>query len=77
MSAIQAARAAADLRRDLGVDVDVVAGRYGELSVIVDEDQVLAAGPLGFLGILPTRRRIRQAVERKLRASRSSKSGDA
>ena len=77
MSAIQAARAAATLKRDLDVDVDVVAGRYGELSVIVDDDRVLTAGPLGFLGILPTRRRIREAVERKLRASASPQSRDA
>jgi hypothetical protein len=53
------------------VEVDVVAGHYGELSVLVDDEQVVTAGPLGFLGILPTRRRIREAVEQRLKVIRS------
>lgn len=77
MSAIQAARAAASLRRDLNVEVDVVEGHYGELSVLVDDERVITAGPLGFLGILPTRRRIREAVEQKLSATGSPDSRDA
>ncbi len=77
MSAIQAARAAASLKRDLHVEVDVVEGHYGELSVLVDDERVLTAGPLGFLGILPTRRRIREAVEQKLSATGSRDSRDA
>jgi hypothetical protein len=52
------------------VDVTTVEGRYGELSVVVDGEKVLSAGPLAFLGILPSLRRIREAVEGKLRASR-------
>jgi hypothetical protein len=77
VSAIQATRAAASLKRDLNVDVDIVEGHYGELSVLVDDERVLSAGPLGFLGILPTRRRIREAVEPKLSASGSQDSRDA
>ncbi len=79
MTAIQAARAAASLERDLGIDVSVTDGRYGELSVLVDDEEVLSAGPLGFLGILPTLGRIREAVKGKLRGSQSPQStlGDA
>ncbi len=47
-----------------------VAGHYGELSVLVDDEKVLSAGPLGFLGILPSLRKIREAVEQKLGGSR-------
>ena len=69
MTAIQAARAAASLERDLGIDV----------SVLVDDEEVLSAGPLWFLGILPTLGRIREAVKGKLRGSQSPQStlGDA
>jgi hypothetical protein len=77
VSAIQAARAAAFLRRDLNVEVNLVEGHYGELSVLVDDETVLTAGPLGFLGIVPTRRRIREVVEEKLRATGSPSSADA
>jgi len=59
------------------VEVDVVEGHYGELSVLVDDERVLTAGPLGFLGILPTRRRIREAVEQKLGVTGTLESRDA
>lgn len=68
---------AASLKRELNVEVDVVEGHYGELSVLVDNERVLTAGPLGFLGILPTRRRIREAVEQKLSATESLDARDA
>lgn len=42
-------------------------GRYGELSVLVDGEKVLSAGPLAFLGILPSVRRIREAVMQRRR----------
>jgi hypothetical protein len=42
--------------------VKTVEGHYGELSVLVDGQKVLGAGPLAFLGILPSLRKIRQAV---------------
>ena len=79
MSSIQAARAAASIERDLGLEVDVIDGRYGELSVLVDEEEVVSAGPLGFLGILPTLGRIRAAVKDRLPSSPASDAsfGDA
>jgi hypothetical protein len=62
VSGIQASRAAAFLRRELGVDAELVVGHYGELSVQVDGKEVINGGALGFLGVLPSLRRIRDAV---------------
>lgn len=62
MSGIQATRAAAFLRKELGVEAILVEGRYGELSVEVDGKEVINGGALAFLGVLPSLRRIRDAV---------------
>ena len=69
MSGIQASRAAAYLRRELGVDAELVEGHYGELSVQVDGEEVINGGPLAFLGVLPSLRRIRDAVAAKMDSS--------
>jgi hypothetical protein len=66
VSGIQAARAAAFLKKELGVDAVLVAGRYGELSVLVDGEEVIDGGALALLGVLPSLRRIRDAVAAKL-----------
>jgi hypothetical protein len=66
VSSIQAARAAATIERDFGVEVDIVDGRYGEMSVLVDEERVVSAGRLGFLGVVPRLSRIRAAVKNRL-----------
>lgn len=58
---------AADLRRELGVSVDTVAGHYGEFTVLVDGEPVVNGGQLAFLGILPTRERVRETVAKHLR----------
>jgi hypothetical protein len=57
---------AADLRRELNVDVELVEGHYGEFSVLVDGEEVFDAGALAFLGVLPTRRRVRELVAQRL-----------
>ena len=66
MSGIQAARAAAYLRKELGIDAILVEGLYGELSVQVDGEEVINGGALAFLGVLPSLRRIRDAVAAKM-----------
>jgi hypothetical protein len=53
---------AADLRRTLGLEVSLVDGRYGEFSVQVDGVEVFNAGALAFLGVVPTRRKVRELV---------------
>ncbi len=66
MSAIQAARVAASLKKDPGVDVEIVDGRYGEFAVLVDGDKLISAGPLGFVGVLPSVRKVHDLVESRL-----------
>ena len=66
MSGIQASRAAAYLRRELGVEAELVEGHYGELSVLVDGEEVINGGALAFVGVLPSLRRIRNAVAAKM-----------
>ena len=51
------------LRRELGVDAQLVDGRYGEFTVLIDDHAVVRGGPLPFLGIMPSLRRIREVLE--------------
>jgi hypothetical protein len=57
---------AADLRRELNVDVQTVEGHYGEFSVLVDGEEVFNAGALAFLGVLPSKRHVRELVAQHL-----------
>ena len=57
---------AARLRRELGTDVEMVHGRYGEFKVLVDGDTVVDGGALVTLGVLPTGRKIVDAVRSRL-----------
>jgi hypothetical protein len=65
---LHAARVAARLRRVLGVEVDMVRGRYGEFEVLVDGAPVVAGGRLAALGVLPSARRVVAAVRDRLSA---------
>lgn len=69
VSGIQAARVAASLRRNLNLDVELVEGHYGELTVLVDGEKIIGSGALGFIGVLPSVRIVRELVERRLHAS--------
>lgn len=62
MTAIQAARAAAKLKKE-GIDVTLEAGPYGSFKVRVDDDVVVDGGALAFLGVLPTLKEIRSQVK--------------
>ncbi len=53
---------AAQLRRELQTDVDMVKGHYGEFKVLVDGKTVLDAGTAAVLGVLPSRKKILAAV---------------
>ena len=61
---------AADLRRELKQDVQLVDGKYGQFSVLVDGEQVIDAGALAFLGVLPSKREVREAVVKRLKEDR-------
>jgi len=49
---------AARLRRELGTEVDLVHGRYGEFKILIDDKTVIDGGALAFLGVLPSAREI-------------------
>ena len=66
MSGLHAVRVAARLRRELKSDVEMVKGRYGEFKVLVDGQTVVDAGALAALGVLPSGRRVVDAVKAKL-----------
>jgi hypothetical protein len=66
VSGLYAVRVAARLRRELGSDVEMIKGRYGEFKVLVDGQTVVDAGALAALGVLPSGRRVVDAVKAKL-----------
>ena len=66
MSALHAARVAARIERELGVEVEKVHGRYGEYTVLVDGKVVVDGGALAFMGVLPSGRKIVEAVRQRL-----------
>jgi hypothetical protein len=57
---------AAKLRRDLGIDVDMVHGNYGEFKIVVDGETLIDGGAWGVLGMLPSRRAVVDAVRARL-----------
>lgn len=57
---------AAKLRRELGVDVDTVHGRYGEYKVLVDGETLIDAGARVTLGMVPSGRKVVEAVRARL-----------
>jgi hypothetical protein len=62
---------AARIRKELGQEVDLVSGRYGEFKVLVDGTIAIEAGALGFLGVLPSARQVLQAVRASLAQSKA------
>jgi hypothetical protein len=57
---------AARIRRELGVEVEMVRARYGEFKVLVDGETVIDGGPLALLGVLPPGGKIVEAVRARL-----------
>ena len=53
---------AAFIRRTLQIDVDMIHGRYGEFTVLVDGATVVDGGALAALGVLPSRRKVVECV---------------
>jgi hypothetical protein len=56
----------ARLRKELGIDVQLVHGRYGEFKVLIDDKPIIDGGALAFLGILPSTREIIATVRDSL-----------
>ena len=57
---------AAALRRELNIDVEMVHGRYGEFKVLVDGETVVDGGAWVMLGVLPSSRKVLEAVRTRL-----------
>jgi hypothetical protein len=57
---------AARIRRELGVEVALVHGHYGEFRVLVDDKLVVDGGAVAFLGIMPSAREIINLVQEAL-----------
>ena len=57
---------AARIRKELGTEVDMVRGRYGEFKVLVDGETVIDGGALAALGVLPSGRKVVDAVRARL-----------
>ena len=55
---------AAALRSDSSLTVELVPGHYGEFTVLVEGNEVLSAGAIAVLGILPSIRVVREAIDR-------------
>jgi hypothetical protein len=57
---------AARIRRELGVEVDMVHGSYGEYKVLVDNDVVIDGGALVVVGVMPPARKTVERVRERL-----------
>jgi hypothetical protein len=57
---------AARIRRELNTDVEMVRGHYGEFAVAVDGATVIDGGALAALGVLPSARKVVDAVRARL-----------
>jgi hypothetical protein len=57
---------AARLRRELGIEVEMIRGHYGEYKVLVDGDTIVDGGPLVILGVMPSARKIVDEVRLRL-----------
>jgi hypothetical protein len=58
------------MRRELGQDVEMIHGRYGEFKVLVDGTPVVDGGSLAFLGIMPSMKATIEAVRDALAPER-------
>ena len=60
---------AARLRRELQADVEMVRGSYGEFKVLVDGNVIIDGGAAAFLGVMPSGKKIVEAVTNCLKTA--------
>jgi hypothetical protein len=60
---------------DPDLEVELVEGRYGEYTVLADGEELVSAGVLAVLGVVPSIARIREAIAAR-RASGGPVRGD-
>jgi hypothetical protein len=63
---LHAVRVAARLRRELNAEVKVVGGPYGQFRVDLDGRTVIEGGALAMLGVLPSAKKVLEAVRAEL-----------
>ena len=56
------------MRRELGAEVEMIKGHYGEYKFLVDGETVVDGGPLVVVGIMPPARKTIAIVREKLTA---------
>ena len=59
---------AARIRRELGTEVEMIKGQYGEYRFLVDGETVVDGGALVVVGIMPSAKKTVAAVQAKLSA---------
>ena len=64
---------AARLRKELGIEAEMMHGSYGEFRVLVDGREVVGAGSLGFLGVLPPVQAVVDTVRQAASSTGSSR----
>ncbi len=54
------------LQRELNIDIEKEHGRYGEFKVLVDGEPVVDGGAWVLLGVLPSSRKVLDAVRARV-----------
>jgi hypothetical protein len=54
------------MRRELGIEVEMIRGHYGEYKVMVDGETVVDGGRLVVIGVMPPARKTVQLVRERL-----------
>lgn len=57
---------AARIRKELGVEAKIVAGNYGEYTVLVDGEEVARAGTFAIFGVVPPPAMVMREVAKRL-----------
>ena len=57
---------AAQIKRDLSIDPEMVHGNYGEFKVLVDGQTVVDGGAKVVLGLMPAADKVVEAVRQKV-----------
>ena len=57
------------MRRELGIEVEMIRGQYGEYKVMVDGETVVDGGPLVVIGVMPPARKTVERVRERLSGS--------
>ncbi|HEX6065702.1 MAG TPA: hypothetical protein VFZ04_15835 [Longimicrobiales bacterium] len=57
------------MRRELGIEVEMIRGHYGEYKVMVDGETVVDGGPLVVIGVMPPARKTVELVRERLSSS--------